>query len=671
MNTTTKTTQPEGRVSRNGTRRSKTHLNKPIVIESISPVVDGGQYTVKAVVGDRLPVEADIFRAGEDVIKAVVKYRRRSDLHYREEPMACVDNDRWRGFFSVNENTHYRYTIEAWTDHFATWQNELRKRVNAGLGVQSEIKEGVILIEDVLVRARGEDRNKLERLIWQLCSVSQRGPEALNLALGEDATEIMSRLQRRSGATLVDPEIDVFVDRSLARFGTWYEMFVRSQGNDPAKSGTFADAEARLPEIHAMGFDVVYLAPIHPVGRTARKGPNNSLTASPDDPGCPWAVGNEFGGHTAIDPSLGTFDDFDRFVRRARSLGMEIAMDFAIQCSPDHPWVREHPEWFYRRPDGTIKYAENPPMRYEDIYPLNFESEKWPELWDEMKSVVMFWVARGINIFRVDNPHTKPQRFWRWLIEEIQAEHPGVLFLAEAFTRPKPMKGLSKAGFSQSYTYFIWRNTKKELTEYMNELTDPLMMSYYRPNFFTTTPDVLPGYLQTGGRPAFKARYALAATLSPTCGMIAGYELCENEVIAGTDEYANSEKFEIRVRDWNKPGHIKDFIDRVNRARRKNKALQGLDGLRFLDVDNDQLIAFVKTSADRSNAVVVVVNLDPFHPQAGTVVVPPEALGLAPGSRFGVRDALTDARFVWGEQNFVRLDPNEEPAHVLEIEKQV
>jgi starch synthase (maltosyl-transferring) len=418
-----------------------------------------------------------------------------------------------------------------------------------------------------------------------------------------------------------------------------------------------------------MGFDVVYLAPIHPVGRTARKGPNNRIAAEPDDPGSPWAIGSEHGGHTAIEPALGTLDDFDRFIRAADALGMEVALDFAIQCSPDHPWVREHPDWFYRRPDGSIRYAENPPKKYEDIFPLNFDTPDWKALWEALREFVRFWVARGVRIFRVDNPHTKPVGFWTWLIDSVQADHPDVIFLAEAFTRPPMMQALAKRGFTQSYTYFTWRNTKPELIAYLTELTRTGMAEYFRPNFFANTPDILPPLLQDGGHPAFKSRLLLAATLSPAYGIYSGFELCENAAIEGREEYLDSEKYEIKVRNWNAPGHIKDFITRVNRARRDAPALRQFTNLRFLDVGDDHLLAYVKWTADGTDRVIVVVNLDPFAPHDAVLHVPPDAAAVAEGERYAVVDLLTGDRYTWTQQNYVRLDPLAgEPAHIFQLQ---
>jgi starch synthase (maltosyl-transferring) len=466
----------------------------------------------------------------------------------------------------------------------------------------------------------------------------------------------------RGDATRHPCEFEVVADRRVAGDGAWYEFFVRSHG-------TLHQAEGRLREIKDMGFDVAYIAPVHPIGKTARKGPNNTLSAGPNDPGSPWAIGNETGGHTSVDPSLGTLADFDHFVSTAKSLGLEIAMDFAIQCSPDHPWLKEHPTWFFRNPDGSIKCAENPPHVYEDIVWLNFDSLDWKALWQELLSVVLFWVGHGVKIFRVDNPHTKPLPFWRWLIEEVRAKHPDVVFLSEAFTRPKMMKALSKAGFSQSYTYFTWRNTRVELTEYMKELTRSGMEDYFRPNFFVNTPDNLNEYLQKGGRPAFKSRLVLASTLSPAYGIYSGYELCENDVIPGTEQYAHSEIFEIKNRDWNAPGNIVDFVKRINSIRRQNPALHRLTNIKFFQTDNGQILFYCKSTPDKSNVILVLVNLDPFTPHHGTAFVPLEEIGVKAGGSYEVTDLITGTGYTWSAQNYVRLDPNIEPAHILRVER--
>jgi starch synthase (maltosyl-transferring) len=646
-----------------------------ILIEDVQPIVDGGRYPVKRIVGEPCIVEADIFRDGHQIIRAAVKYRRKSDEGFSESPMVPFDNDRWRGEFTPGENTRYVYTIEAWTDLFASWLSDFGKRVRAGRDVQSDLLEGIALLERFSKRARGKDGQVLARCVEQLRHPNGNGSAfwtgALELLSQPELTAAAERSAERSGLTRYDTTLELVADRPKARFSAWYEMFPRSQSPEPGRAGTFADAERRLPVIADMGFDVVYLPPIHPIGTTNRKGPNNSLQRTADSPGSPWAIGNDAGGHDAVDPGLGTIQDFEHFVAVAGSLGIETAIDFAVQCSPDHPWVREHPDWFLHKPDGTIKYAENPPKEYQDIYPIDFDTRDQAGLINELHRIVTFWIDHGVKIFRVDNPHTKPVAFWEWLINRIQESHPEVLFLAEAFTRPKMMKALAKAGFSESYTYFTWRNTKQELTEYLTELTQTPMHEYFRPNFFTNTPDILSPILQSGGRPAFKMRLVLAATLSPAYGIYSGFELCENVAIPGTEEYQNSEKYEIRYRDWHQAGNIREFIARVNQIRRENLALSEFLNLRFLVTDSDDILAFAKSTPDRRNAIIVAVNLDPHNAHYCTCIVPPEVSGAAPGQQYRVTDLLTGATYTWSDRNYVRLDPSIEPAHILRIEARI
>jgi starch synthase (maltosyl-transferring) len=644
-----------------------------VVVEAVRPSIDAGRHPVKGIVGDAISVEATVFRHGHDRVRAALQWSGPGDSTFSEMPMTLANPglDLWRAELRLEQIGRYRFTIVAWTDVFASWVEEFRKRVTAEQpDVVSEVAEGLSLVQRALDRLHGEARREASALLELLQSARADPARLLALASSERALALLGRVTLGDDEIRYEPELVVIAERARARVGAWYELFVRSQSPDPARGGTFRDAEERLADLHRMGFDIVYLAPIHPIGRTERKGPNNRLGAGPGDPGSPWAIGSEHGGHTAIEPALGTLDDFDRFVRAAKALGMEIALDFAIQCSPDHPWVREHPDWFYRRPDGTIRYAENPPKRYQDIYPLNFDTPDWKGLWDALREVVRFWAARGVRIFRVDNPHTKPVGLWTWLIDSIWSEHPDVIFLAEAFTRPPMMQALARRGFSQSYTYFTWRNTKAELTEYMTELARTDAALSFRPNFFVNTPDILPPILQQGGRPAFKSRLALAATLSPTYGIYSGFELCENAAIDGREEYLDSEKYQIKVRDWSSAGNIKEFITSVNQARRDNPALQQLTNLRFLDVDNEHLIAYVKWSPESANQVIVVVNLDPFAAHAATLHVPPDAVGVAAGAPYGVFDLVTGERYTWGEWNYVRLDPVAgEPAHILRVEK--
>lgn len=640
--------------------------NRTVIIEGVYPELDCGRYHVKREQGDTFEVAADIFKEGHDLITALLKYRRWDEATWHETPMRLVDNDRWVGSFPLPENTRYVYTIEAFKDVYGSWRQEVGKKVAAGQDVRSELLEGAAIVRAAAERARGADRAALLKAADALASDGQA--QAVRLALGDDLAALVSAYPDRSAATVYDKQLEVFADRERARFAAWYEMFPRSQGRVLGRSGTFDDAIERLPDIRRMGFDVVYLPPIHPIGRTNRKGPNNSVHAGPHDPGCPYAIGNEAGGHKAVDPNLGTLADFERFVRAAADLEMEVALDFAVQCSPDHPYVREHPEWFSKRPDGTIKYAENPPKKYEDIYPLDFATEDREGLWQEMRSILAFWIERGVRTFRVDNPHTKPVAFWQWLIRSIQDEHPDVIFLSEAFTRPKMLKALAKAGFTQSYTYFTWRNFKAELTEYLTELTQGEACEYLRGNLFTNTPDILPPILQQGGRPAFKMRLALAATLSSVYGIYSGFELCENTAIPGKEEYLHSEKYEYKVWDWERPGNIKDYIATINRIRRENPALHLYKNLRFYESTDDNVLFYGKATPDRTNIVLVAVNLDPFQAHESTIRVPIREYRIGPDQQYLVHELISDRKFLWkGAEQTVRLDPAVEPAAIFSI----
>ncbi len=654
-----------------GLRKAKGRMGDHILIESVEPSVDCGAYPAKGIVGEPCVVEADILRDMPSVvIRAELKWRRKSDRRFSSTPMKNVGNDLWRGEFPLEENTRYIFTIEAWTDPFATWLDELRRRIEGGQeDISSQLAEGAAIIREALSRAEGADRKLLLETAESLEARAAKGEFALEAAMRSDLAEAMTRLCAREDAVEYAPALEVVADRQRALFGAWYEMFPRSQGTKPGVHGIWADAERRLPDIRRMGFDVVYLPPIHPIGRTNRKGPGNDLRAGPGDPGSPWAIGSEQGGHTAVEPSLGTIADFDRFVHSARELGMEVALDFAPQCSPDHPWVKEHPDWFSHGPDGSIKYAENPPKKYEDVYPLNFDTEDREGLWHALREVVLFWIGHGVKIFRVDNPHTKPFEFWRWLIESVQESHPESIFLCEAFTRPKIMKALAKSGFSQSYTYFTWRTTKWEFIDYLKELTAPDMTKYFRPNFFTNTPDILMEMLQEAGRPAFKIRLVLAATLSPSYGIYSGFELCENEAVPGTEEYKDSEKYQVKVRDWDAPGNIKDFIRTVNRIRNGNPALQALGNLTFFETDNDQVLFYGKATPDKRNVILVVVSLDPYKAHHCTARLPLEAIGVGAGEGYRVVDLLTGESWQWRERNYVRLIPDERPAHILRVER--
>ena len=651
------------------TNRSLRGDVRSVSIGNVRPELDGGRFPVKREMGDLFEVTADILRDGHEALAAVLQYRTVKDPGWHEVRMEPLGNDRWVGRFPLTENTRYLYTIEAYPDPYRTWAEDVKKRLAAGMDVTSEVLEGAGLLRRTLPRAAGADRKRLEARLADF-ERADTAAARVRILLDEETLELVETYPDRSGSTRYDRELEVVADRVLARFAAWYEMFPRSQGPLPSRHGTLRDCIDRLPDIAGMGFDVIYLPPIHPIGVSFRKGKNNSLTAGPDDPGSPWAIGNEHGGHKAVEPALGTLEDLRALVRTARQAGMEVALDYALQCSPDHPYVREHPEWFYARPDGTIKYAENPPKKYQDIYPLNFYCRDREALWEEAKSILLFWIEQGVRIFRVDNPHTKPIPFWAWVIAEIQAVYPEVLFLAEAFTRPKVMQALAKVGFTQSYTYFTWRNFKQELIDYFTELTQSDMAEYFRGNLFANTPDILAPILQRGGRPAFKMRLVLAATLSSVYGIYSGYELCENDAIPGTEEYRNSEKYQITARNWNAPGNLNEYIARINTIRRENPALHEYRNLRFYHSDHDDVLWFGKRSFDGGNTVLVAVNLDPFEPHHTTVHLPLDAIGIGADERFQVQELITGTRHLWkGVEQTIRLDPNGEPAAIFRVSR--
>jgi starch synthase (maltosyl-transferring) len=637
-------------------------LQRRVVIENVRPGVDDGRFPIKRTIGERVVVSADVFTDGHDVLAVALLYRPFGASSWLETPMAPLGNDRWQAHFVVDALGRYEYTIEGWVDRFASWRHELSAKIGASQDVSSELLEGAHIVQGV--------QGVLTDAARVLGDASLPIGERKAAALSSELAGAMAAAPDRRRATRHDRILGVTVERERARFGAWYEMFPRSAGSDPTRSATFDEAAALLPYVKAMGFDVLYLPPIHPIGRSFRKGRNNSLAAGPDDPGSPWAIGSEAGGHTAIEPGLGTLADFDRFVDAARRQDLEVALDLAYQASPDHPWVREHPEWFRHRPDGSIKYAENPPKKYQDIYPINFESEAWESLWFELKQVIEFWIAHGVTIFRVDNPHTKPLRFWAWALAEIRREHPETIFLSEAFTRPKVMRHLAKAGFSQSYTYFTWRNTAQELTEYFTELALTDVREYLRPNLFANTPDILHEYLQRGGRPAFVARFILAATLGASYGIYSGFELSENvPVKPGSEEYLDSEKYQVKVRDFARADNLSELIAQVNRIRRDHPALQRDWGLHFHPSDNSQLLCYSKRSEDGRDLLLMVVNLDPFHMQHGHIELPIAAWRLNPDSTVHVTDLLSNERYHWrGSRNYVRLDPESRVAHILLVQ---
>ena len=637
-----------------------------IAIGCVSPELDGGRFPVKRIVGDVVEIGADIFRDGHDLLAARVVYRRPGEATWRTIPLAYDhDSDRWSASLTLDQIGRWTYSVEAWTDVFATWPEGLKKKVDAGLNVEPELLAGSVMIRGASLSSKAAaPRAALSQTAKALADRGASSVEQkLKRAFDPQLVALMHEHCKPQDLTGFGRELSITVDQAKARFSSWYEFFPRSCATN--RHGTFADAAKALPRIAELGFDVAYLPPIHPIGRTHRKGKNNSLTPRPDDVGSPWAIGNELGGHMAIEPALGTFADFDKFVAEAGRLGIAVALDYAPQCSPDHPWVKEHPEWFYVRRDGSIAYAENPPKKYQDIYPINFWCKDRIHLWDACREVVMFWAERGVKIFRVDNPHTKAFAFWEWMIADVQAKHPDVIFFAEAFTRPKRMKHLAKLGFTMSYTYFTWKNTAWELREYLEELQGE-SVEYYRPNFFANTPDILHEYLVAGGRPAFRIRLLLAATLSSLYGIYSGYELCENvPVKPGSEEYLDSEKYQLKPRDWNAKGNINADVALVNRLRREQPALQRTDNLTFHESDNPAVLFYGKGD------LLIAVTTDPKNPQETVVGVPVKAMGLAEDESFVVRDLLTGAKYTWrGSRNYVRLDPVTGPiGHVFRVEK--
>ena len=644
---------------------------KRVVIESVEPEIDSGRFAIKRILGDTVTVEADVFADGHDHVAVRLLFRFQEVPGWTGIPMQALGNDRWRAEFPVDRMGEYFYTVAGWIDHFDTWRSDLEKRIGAGQDIGVDLLNGAKLVEEAAERAGRDDADALRRWAAEL-----RGsdPEvAKHAALDPVLATMMSAYLDPAMESRYERELRVTVDREKARYSAWYELFPRSTG-EPGKHGAFRDCEARLDYVQRLGFDVLYLPPIHPIGTAFRKGKNNSVTAEAGDVGSPWAIGAKEGGHTEILPALGTLEDFRHLLRSAASKNIELAMDIAFQCSPDHPWVREHPAWFKHRADGSIQYAENPPKKYQDIYPLDFESSDWKGLWDALRDVFLFWIEQGVRIFRVDNPHTKAFPFWEWCIGEIKKGYPDALFLAEAFTRPRVMQRLAKLGFTQSYTYFTWRNTKQELTEYLTELTQARVCEFMRPNLWPNTPDILPEPLQIGGRPAFISRLVLAATLGPNYGIYGpAFELGENQPLRpGSEEYLNSEKYEIRRWNLDAPESIDTIIATVNRARHDNLALHASHGLHFHPTDNPSLIAYSKSSRDGSNVVLTVVNLDAFHTQAGWVDLDLSRLRLTAGEPFQVLDALTGQRFLWqGSRNYVELSPAKVPAHIFRVLRRV
>ena len=672
-----------------------------VIIHNLSPLDEGARYPIKRVIGESLLVEADIYKDGHDLVSARLKWRRLGDSLWHHSPMTPIPygNDRWRGECAFFENARFEFTIEAWSDAFRTWQHEFDAKFKASQpDLRTETLEGALLMEKAAAQAhKSNHRPDAERLLQLAAEFRQSSPEEVHSLMHLPELEALMvtypDLSEASefwidppavGALVEAPPLprsvprfpQVTVDRRAALHAAWYEFFPRSAEGRGDRGSTFRDCLPRVDDAKAMGFDVIYFPPIHPIGVTARKGRNNAVACEPGEPGVPYAIGNRHqncpngGGHRDVAPELGTLEDFDWLVSEIHARGMEVALDFAVNCSPDHPYVSDHPDWFFSRPDGTIKYAENPPKKYQDVYPLNYHNADWRSLWQELTDVVLFWARRGVRIFRVDNPHTKPLAFWEFLIAKVQGEFPDTVFLSEAFTKPKMMLSLAKAGFSQSYTYFSWRNTKHELVEYFSELTQPAMADFFRPNLWPNTPDILPVILQQGGRAAFLMRAVLASLLSPVYGIYSGFELCENAALPNKEEYFDSEKYQWKERDWNAPGNIKHFITKLNVIRRENRALHEFRNLRFHHAENEQILFFSKTTESRDNLLLVAVSLDPYGDQSGVVHVPLDLIGCGDDEAYQVDDLLSDQRYLWsGSRNFVHLLPDERIAHVFRVRR--
>ncbi|MBF8962836.1 alpha-1,4-glucan--maltose-1-phosphate maltosyltransferase [Pontibacter sp. FD36] len=642
---------------------------KRVVIENVKPQVNCGQYPIKRTVGEEVEVTADVFGDGHDEVKAVLLYRHSKKKKWNEVPMTFLGNDRWQVTFTPDSMGTFEYTLQGWVDHFYTWQKGLKKKFEANQDITVELQIGAQLLEESAATAKPGQQKRLRKWAEHLNKPGSIA-DAVALATGEDVSDLMHACCDRQNVTTYHKILTVEVERQKALFSAWYEFFPRSAAQEAGRHGTFQDCERLLPRIAEMGFDTIYLPPIHPIGYAFRKGKNNSVTSEPGEPGSPWAIGAETGGHKSILPELGSLDEFRSFVQAAREHGIEVALDFAIQCSPDHPYVKEHPQWFKWRPDGTVQYAENPPKKYQDVLPVNFETEDWQNLWRELKSIVTHWIEQGVYVFRVDNPHTKPFGFWEWLIREVRQQYPQVIFLAEAFTRPRVMERLGKIGFTQSYTYFTWRNTAAEIKEYMRELTQTEMRDFYRPNFWPNTPDILPHELQSGGEPAHITRVVLAATLSSNYGMYGPvYEFGINTPVQGKEEYWDSEKYEVMHWDWGRLTKIREVITKINKIRQVNPALQTTWNIAFGDTDNPQLLCYVKWDSSYRNKMLMVVNLDPHHTQAGWVQVPLHVLKMDSNQQYMVHDLMTEHKYTWNsEWNYVELRPHEMPVHVFRIE---
>ncbi len=635
-----------------------------VIIENVQPLVDGGLYPAKRTIGERVDITANIFGDGHDHIRACVLYKKEGSGNWLSMELVHTFNDEWGASFYVTEVGKYLFTIEAWIDHFETWYDGFKKKAAAKVNVSVELLEGAIFLKTI---ANG-NKDLLDKALK--LEDKDQYHESLAWILSKEFEAIVHRFPLKENETRYPQELVILVEHNDVLFNTWYEFFPRSSSLMDGNHGTFTDCIKLLPRVASMGFDVLYFPPIHPIGKVNRKGKNNSVRSQPGEPGSPWAIGSDEGGHKSILPELGTLEDYKRLIQEASKLNIRIALDLAFQCAPDHPYVKEHPEWFKQRPDGSIQYAENPPKKYQDIYPFNFECDNWKELWDELKSVIIFWIEQGVTIFRVDNPHTKPIPFWQWAIAEVNEEYPYVIFLAEAFTRPKIMASLAKIGFQQGYTYFTWRVTKQEITDYMKELVYGPSRNYFRPNFWPNTPDILPFHLQHQGENSFILRFALASTLSSSYGMYGpSYEFMENTPVEGKEEYFNSEKYEVRHYDWKKTNRMTDIISLVNKARKENAALQSTWNLQFLSIENPYLIAYLKVTDDLSNIILVVVSLDPNSPQQGFVELPKARLKLSDKFNIKLRDLITEENYTWIQDwNYVELNPHKLPFHLFKLE---
>ncbi|MFH1458782.1 MAG: alpha-1,4-glucan--maltose-1-phosphate maltosyltransferase [Candidatus Omnitrophota bacterium] len=655
---------------KNGPKK-KVNFFSRVMIEKVSPEIDTGLIPIKRTVGESVVVRANIFADGHEEIVAVLLYRTVKEKGWQEVYMKPLGNDRWVGSFTIEKEENYYYSIRGFIDEFCTWRNNLKKKINAAQDIAVDLKIGIQILEKTKKRIKEKSILKIINSYSNQLKASEDVNILTLILMKDELLNIMQKNLNIKESVTYDKELRVHVERKLALFSSWYEFFPRSWGAQPGEHGSLKDCEKLIPEIARMGFDIIYLPPIHPIGKTNRKGANNSVKCKENEPGCPWAIGAKEGGHKTIHPQLGTIQSFKHFINEVKKYNLEVALDLAYQCSPDHPYVQKYPHWFKWRPDGQIQYAENPPKKYEDVLPINFETDNVQDLWEELKSIVMFWIKQGVRVFRVDNPHTKPFIFWDWLISKIKSDYPETIFLAEAFTRPNIMYRLAKGGFSQSYTYFTWRNTKREFIEYLTELTQTEVAEYFRPNFWPNTPDILPEHLQYGGRPAFIIRAVLAATLSSNFGIYGpAFELCVCEAIPNREEYLNSEKYEIKQWDWNKTGHLKDVLARLNKIRKTNPALQITRNIRFCEVNNDSIISYYKATADYSNIILVVVNLDPRHTQTGYLQMPLAELGIEKERSYLAYDLLSGDKYIWqGPTSYIELDPQRSPAHIINIKR--